>query len=185
MEDKEIIDLYFDRSETAISQTAVKYGNYCYHIAYNILSDREDSEESVNDTYLAAWNNMPPRRPNVLSAFLGKLTRYISLDRWKARTAYKRGGGEVALSLEELEECLPGGENPEKAFAKKEVLRCINGFLEALPETERKVFVRRYWYLDSTQAIAQRFGFSQSKVTAMLHRIRGKLRKRLEKEGLQ
>ena len=103
MEDNEIIDLYFDRSETAISQTAVKYGNYCYHIAYNILSDREDSEESVNDTYLAAWNNMPPRRPNVLSTFLGKLTRYISLDRWKARTAYKRGGGEVALSLEELE----------------------------------------------------------------------------------
>lgn len=185
MDDNEIIGLYFDRSETAIAETDRKYGGYCYSIAYNILSDREDSEESVSDTYLAAWNNMPPRRPNILSTFLGKLMRYISLDRWKARTAYKRGGGAVPMSLEELEECLPGGENPEKTFVKKELLRCINSFLEALPETERKVFVRRYWYLDSTQDIAQRFGFSQSKVTAMLHRIRGKLRKRLEKEGLQ
>lgn len=185
MDDNEIIELYFARAETAISQTAVKYGKYCYSIAYNILSNREDSEESVNDTYLAAWNQMPPRQPSVLSAFLGKLTRYISLDRWKARSAYKRGGGEVALSLEELEESLPGGENPEKTFTKKELLRCINGFLETLPETERRVFVCRYWYLDSTQDIAERFGFSQSKVTAMLHRIRGKLRKHLEKEGLQ
>ncbi|MGN0977485.1 MAG: RNA polymerase sigma factor [Faecousia sp.] len=185
MDDNEIIELYFARAETAISQTAVKYGKYCYSIAYNILSNREDSEESVNDTYLAAWNQMPPRQPSVLSAFLGKLTRYISLDRWKARNAYKRGGGEVALSLEELEESLPGGANPEKAFAEKELLRCINSFLEALPETERRVFVCRYWYLDSTQDIAERFGFSQSKVTAMLHRIRGKLRRQLEKEGLQ
>ena len=185
MDDNEIMDLYFDRSETAISQTAAKYGSYCYRIAFNILSNKEDSEESVNDTYLAAWNNMPPRRPNALSAFLGKLTRYISLDRWKARNAYKRGGGEVALSLDELEECLPGGENPEQAFSKKELLRCVNSFLEALTETERKVFVCRYWYLDTTQIIADRFGFSQSKVTAMLHRIRGKLRKRLEREGLQ
>lgn len=185
MDDNEIVDLYFDRSETAISLTAAKYGNYCYRIAFNILSNKEDSEKSVNDTYLAAWNNMPPRRPNAFSAFLGKLTRYISLDRWKARNAYKRGGGEVPLSLEELEECLPGGENPEQAYSKNELLRHVNSFLEALTETERKVFVCRYWYLDSTQEIADRFGFSQSKVTAMLHRIRGKLRKRLEKEDLQ
>lgn len=185
MDDNEIVDMYFDRSETAISLTAAKYGNYCYRIAFNILSNKEDSEESVNDTYLAAWNNMPPRRPNAFSAFLGKLTRYISLDRWKARNAYKRGGGEVPLSLEELEECLPGGENPEQAYSKNELLRHVNSFLEALTETERKVFVCRYWYLDSTQEIADRFGFSQSKVTAMLHRIRGKLRKRLEKEDLQ
>ena len=185
MDDQEIIDLYFQRSENAISETASKYGGYCYSIAYNILTNNEDAEESVSDTYLAAWNAMPPRRPSILATFLGKITRRLSIDRWRSRNAYKRGGGEVALSLEELEECLPGGENPEKAFAKKELLRCINGFLETLPETERKVFVRRYWYLDSTQAIAQRFGFSQSKVTAMLHRIRGKLRKRLEKEGLQ
>ena len=95
MDDNEIMDLYFDRSETAISQTAAKYGSYCYRIAFNILSNKEDSEESVNDTYLAAWNNMPPRRPNALSAFLGKLTRYISLDRWKARNAYKIGRAHV------------------------------------------------------------------------------------------
>ena len=104
MDDSEIIELYFQRSEEAVTQTASKYGKYCYKIAYHILSSREDSEESVNDTYLAAWNTMPPRRPNILSAFLGKLTRYISLDRWKKCSAQKRGGGQVALSLEELEE---------------------------------------------------------------------------------
>ena len=114
MDDAEIISLYFQRSETAISQTATKYGKYCYQIAYHILSSREDSEESVNDTYLAAWNAMPPRRPNALPAFLGKLTRYISLDRWKNRSAQKRGGGQVALSLDELEECVAGGSDPEK-----------------------------------------------------------------------
>ena len=143
-----------------------------YEKVFFILSNKENPEGSVNDTYLAAWNNMPSRRPNALSAFLGKLTHYISLDRWKARNAHKRGAGEVALSLDELEECLPGGENPEKIYAKKEVLYCVNSFLEALTETERKVFVCRYWYLDSTQEIADRFVFSQCKVSAMLHRIR-------------
>ena len=112
MEDNAIIDLYWARSENAISQTAVKYGGYCYAIAYHILESPEDSEESVNDTYLAAWNTMPPKRPNVLSAFLGKITRYISLDRWKRRSASKRGGGQTTLALEELEECVSGGENP-------------------------------------------------------------------------
>lgn len=184
MEDNAIIDLYLTRSENAISQTAVKYGAYCYTIAYNILSNREDSEESVNDTYLAAWNTIPPRRPNVLSAFLGKITRYISLDRWKRRSAAKRGGGEVPLALEELEGCIPGGEDPEKAFARKQLLRSIDSFLEGLPATERKVFVCRYWYLDSISDIAERFGFSESKVKTMLFRTREKLRAVLGKEGL-
>lgn len=183
MEDKAIIDLYWTRSENAISQTAVKYGAYCYTIAYNILSSREDSEESVNDTYLAAWNTMPPRRPNVLSAFLGKITRYISLDRWKRRSAAKRGGGEVPLALEELENCIPGGEDPEKTLARKELLRSIDSFLEELPAAERKVFVCRYWYLDSVSDIAERFGFSESKVKTMLFRTREKLRVKLGKEG--
>jgi RNA polymerase sigma factor (sigma-70 family) len=184
MDDSEIIELYFQRSEEAVTQTASKYGKYCYQIAYHILSSREDSEESVNDTYLAAWNTMPPRRPNILTAFLGKLTRYISLDRWKKRSAQKRGGGQVALSLEELEECISGGDDPEKEVDRKELLRYLNRFLDALPETQRKVFVCRYWYLESIPEIAARFGFSESKVTAMLHRLREKLRARLQLEGL-
>ena len=184
MDDSEIIELYFQRSEEAVTQTASKYGKYCYQIAYHILSSREDSEESVNDTYLAAWNTMPPRRPTILSAFLGKLTRYISLDRWKKRSAQKRGGGQVALSLEELEECISGSNNPEKEVDRKELLRYLNRFLDALPETQRRVFVCRYWYLESIPEIAARFGFSESKVTAMLHRLREKLRARLQLEGL-
>ena len=183
MDDKSIIDLYLDRSEQAISETSVKYGKYCFSIAFNILSDKEDSEESVNDTYLAAWNNIPPRVPSILSTFLGKITRNISRNRWKSRRAYKRGGGEVPLALDELEECISTGESVEDTFEKKELLRSMNRFLDALPDTERNLFVCRYWYLDPIHDIAQRFGFTESKVTSMLHRIRGKLRKHLEKEG--
>ena len=183
MDDKSIIDLYLDRSEQAISETSVKNGKNCVSIAFNILSDKEDSEESVNDTYLAAWNNIPPRVPSILSTFLGKITRNISLNRWKSRRAYKRGGGEVPLALDELEECISTGESVEDTFEKKELLRSMNRFLDALPDTERNLFVCRYWYLDPIHDIAQRFGFTESKVTSMLHRIRGKLRKHLEKEG--
>ena len=185
MEDSKIIDLYFARSESAISETAAKYGSYCYRIADNILSDREDAEECVNDTYLAAWNAMPPRRPNLLSAFLGKITRNISLDRWKCRSAQKRGGGETALSLEELEECLADRRTPERAAERREVLQAVNRFLEALPETQRNIFVCRYWYLDSIEAISKRFGYSQSKVTTLLHRLRKRLAAQLKEEGLQ
>lgn len=183
MDDQEIVELYFSRSETAIAQTASKYGGYCYSIAYNILTNQEDAEESVNDTYLAAWNAMPPRRPSILATFLGKITRHLSIDRWRSRSAYKRGGGEMVLALEELGECA-GGQTAEQAYARKELARQINRFLAALPETECSVFLCRYWYLDSIADIAEHFGFSQSKVASMLHRTRGKLREQLEKEGL-
>lgn len=185
MDDKAIIDLYWERSEKAISETSTKYGAYCYTIAYNILSSREDSQESVNDTYLAAWNTMPPRRPASLSAFLGKMTRCISLDKWKQRSRLKRGGGEVAACLDELEECVSGGASLEDEVIRKETLSRVNRFLEDLPETERKVFLCRYWYADPVADIAQRFGFSQSKVASMLHRTRAKLKNQLAKEGLQ
>lgn len=183
MDDKAIVELYFARSEKAISETAIKYGGYCYSIANNILSNKEDSEESVNDTYLAAWNNMPPRQPSILATFLGKITRYISLDRWKSRSAYKRGGGEVTLALEELDEFLSSGESTEQTFEKKELLRSINRFLDNLPETERNLFVCRYWYLDPVQQIADRYGFTLSKTASMLRRTREKLCKQLKKEG--
>ncbi len=183
MEDSAIISLYFSRSEKAISETDRKYGAYCFAIANNILSSREDSEESVNDTYLAAWNTIPPQHPNALASFLGKITRYISLDRWKKRTAAKRGGGELPLALEELGDCVSGESSPETVVMDRELNRCVNHFLEALPETERKVFVCRYWYLDSIEGIGKRFGFTESKVKSMLYRLRGKLRGELEEEG--
>ena len=182
MEDNAIIDLYFKRSEQAIVETDTKYGGYCYSIAYNILSNREDSEESVSDTYMAAWNTIPPRRPNFLNAFLGKLTRHISIDRWRKSSAKKRGGGEIILALEELENCVDV-HNTENTFERKELTRVLNQFLSSLPETERNVFLCRYWYMDSIQAISEYSGFTQSKVTSMLHRTRGKLRTRLSEEG--
>ena len=183
MDDKAIVELYFARSERAISETANKYGGYCYSIANNILSNKEDSEESVNDTYLAAWNNMPPRHPSILATFLGKITRYISLDRWKSRSAYKRGGGEVTLALEELDEFLSSGESTEEVVEKKELIRSINRFLDNLPETERNLFICRYWYLDPVQQIADRYGFTLSKTASMLRRTREKLCNQLKKEG--
>ena len=184
MEDQLIIDLFFQRSEQAIEETDKKYGGYCYSIAYNILTNREDSEESVSDTYLAAWNTIPPRRPNFLNAFLGKLTRHISIDRWRKRSAKKRGGGEMPLVLEELQECVANGENLEERYEQKELVRQVRKFVASLSDTERRVFVCRYWYLDSTAEIAKRFGFSENKVSSMLHRTRGKLEKYLIREGI-
>lgn len=182
MEDNGIIDLFFHRSEQAIAEIDKKYGSYCYAIAYHILSDREDSEESISDTYLAAWNTIPPKKPRVLNAFLGKLTRHISIDRWRRRSAQKRGGGEMLLALDELGECVASSDM-EAEITQRALARILNDFLETLPETERNVFLSRYWYLDSISAIAGLTGFSQSKVTSMLHRTRGKLRKKLSQEG--
>lgn len=183
MEDNGIIELYFSRSEQAIAETDRKYGGFCYSIAYNILFNREDSEESVSDTYLSAWNAIPPTRPGILSSFLGKITRNLSLDKWRCRTAAKRGGGEVPLALEELEQCVSDDETPERAYERKELEVSINRFLDRLPPTERNVFLCRYWYLDSIGEIAETFGFTMAKVNSMLRRTREKLRRHLEKEG--
>lgn len=182
MEDNAIIDLFFKRSEQAIVETDAKYGCYCYSIAYNVLSNREDSQECVSDTYLAAWNAIPPSRPKFLNAFLAKLTRHISIDRWRKTRAKKRGGGELVLALEELENCV-GLQDTESTFERKELTRVLDRFLLSLPETERNIFLCRYWYLDSIRAISEYSGFTQSKVTSMLHRTRGKLRKVLSEEG--
>ena len=182
MEDQGIVELFFDRSEQAIVETDKKYGGYCYAIAYNILACREDSEESVSDTYLTAWNTIPPRKPNFLNAFLGKITRHISIDRWRKQNAQKRGGKEMILALDELGECV-AAQGLEAELSQRELARVLNSFLTALPETERNVFLCRYWYLDSIEAIVKITGFSQSKVTSMLHRTRGKLRKKLNEEG--
>ena len=183
MNDKSIVDLYFARSERAIEETAAKYGRYCYSIAYNILYNNEDAEESVNDTYMSAWDAMPPHRPSILSSFLGKITRRISIDKWRRHHAEKRGGGEMPIAIDELSECLSSGEDVESVYDKKQLANLIAAFVKMLPETEKKVFVRRYFYLESTTAVANRFGFSESKVKSMLYRTREKLRAVLTKEG--
>ena len=183
VEDAKIVALYWERSELALSATADKYGDYLSSIALNILANREDAQECVNDTYHDAWNAMPPHRPNLLQTFLGKITRRISIDRWRQHRAAKRGGGELPLVLEELSDCVSGAENIEDELSHLELVRRFNRFLKALPATERCIFLRRYWYMDSIPTIAERYGFSRSKVTSMLHRTRGKLRTVLEQEG--
>ena len=145
MEDERIVALYWERSEDAIRQTQSKYDNYCMGIAGRILSNHEDARECGNDTYLAAWDAIPPQRPAVLSTFLGKLTRRISIDRWRALTADKRGGSAVTVALEELEACIPGGTDPVKEVEAKELARAISGFLRTLPYIQRKVFLMRYF----------------------------------------
>lgn len=182
MEDQGIVELFYDRSEQAIVETDKKYGGYCYTIAYNILASREDSEESVSDTYFSAWNTIPPRKPTLLQAFLGKITRHISIDRWRKQSAQKRGGKELTLALEELGECVDT-RGMEAEITHRELSRVLNGFLASLSETERNVFLCRYWYMDTIETIAKITGFSQSKVTSMLHRSRGKLRTKLAEEG--
>ena len=184
MEDTHIVDLYWARSETAIEVTSKKYGRYCYAIAHNILANTEDAEESVNDTYLCAWNSMPPNRPTILSTFLGKITRRISIDKWRARSAEKRGGGEILLALDELSDCVPSTHNVEQEVEAKELAEIVNAFVMGLPIMERRVFVCRYWYLDPITSICQQFGFYESKVKVMLHRTRNNLRNYLESEGV-
>lgn len=184
MDDNAILTLYFSRDETAIDETAKKYGGYCYFIANNILEDPLDASESVNDTYLGAWNSIPPQRPAILRAYLGKITRNIALKRRRDRLADKRGGGEAALALEELTGCVAVGSSVEREVQEKTVADAISRFLWELPETTRQVFVRRYWYLESVSEISERFGFSVSKVKSILLRTRERLRAFLLKEGL-
>lgn len=184
MDDQQIVSLYWAREEEAISRTAERYGSYCYAIAYNILSVHEDSEECVNDTYLDAWNSMPPHRPTVLSAFLGKITRRIAIDRWRAGHAQKRGGGEMTVALDELSECVASPNDVTREVETLEVAAGVQRFLSTLPDTERRIFVRRYWHMESIASLADRFGYGQSRVKSMLHRTRTKLRRHLEEEGL-
>lgn len=184
MEDFEIVDLYWARSQDAIARTAEKYGGYCLAIARRILSSREDAQESVNDTYFAAWNAMPPHRPAALQTFLGKITRRLSLKKWRDQTRQKRGGGQTALVLDELTESLPTADGVEEQILKEELVRALNRFLVGLPETKRRVFLCRYWYFASIGQISRDFGFSPGKVKSMLHQTREKLRRFLEEEGL-
>lgn len=184
MEDEQIVELYWQRSDQAISETNRKYGRYCHTIAYNICGLSEDAEECVNDTWFRAWNLMPDQRPRLLSAFLGCITRNFAIDRVKAKNRLKRGGGEAALALDELEDCISGGVNPERALEEKELAGAIGGFVSSLPEEQRMMFVLRYWYLAPIDEIAERLSVSKSKVKSSLFRSRGRLRAYLQEEGL-
>ena len=184
MEDREIVELYWQRSEEAIPASAARYGAYCRTVAYNILESGEDAEECVNDTWLSAWNAMPDKRPSRLGAFLAKITRNGAISRALEKTRLKRGGGQIPLALDELEECVPGGCDPEKALERLELERALRRFVSGLPETERRVFLARYWYLAPVAEIADKLGFTQSKTAGMLHRTRKKLQRLLQEEGL-
>jgi len=184
MDDERIVELYWARDERAIGETRQKYGRYCYAVAYRILGSREDAEECESDTYFEAWRSIPPARPTVLSVFLGAITRRNALDRWRRAGAEKRGGGEAALSLHELEECIPGGRSIDEAIEEQTLSEAISDFLRGVSEAEASVFIRRYWYFDSVADIAKRYGFGKSKVKMMLKRTRDKLLVYLEKEGV-
>ena len=183
-DDSYIVELFWTRSEQAISETQTKYGKYCFSIAKSILGNDEDAKECVNDTYLGAWNSIPPHKPSCLSTFLGKLTRRIAADRVRARNADKRGGGELTLVLDELEECLPSTDSVEGQLLSDLLSRVINDFLGTLTREERQVFLGRYWYARSLREISGQMGFSESKVKSMLFRLRNRLKKTLEKEEL-
>lgn len=183
MEDNQIIELYWARSQQAIAASETKYGAYCRAVARNILSP-EDAEECVNDTWLRAWNAIPPQRPKVLQAFFGTLTRNLSLDRWRSQRAEKRGGGTVELALEELEDCLAAREQVEQAVQAGDTARLISDFLRRQAKQDRQLFVRRYWYLDDIRTLCLRFGMGESQVKSRLHRMRKKLKQELEREGV-
>ena len=172
MEDTNIIELYWARSERAISETAQKYGSYCRSIARRILRSEQDSEECVNDTYLGAWRAIPPNRPDPLSTFLGRITRNLALNRWKQSHAEKRGGGEPALALEELRECLPAPGGVETALEEIALTDALDRFLRSLPPEPQRFFVQRYWYLCSIREISALCGVSEGKVKMSLLRSR-------------
>lgn len=182
MTDTQIIELYFLRDENAIAESRIKYGSYCHSIAYNILHSKEDSEECVNDTWLGAWNTMPPHKPDRLALFLGSITRNISVNLFRKRTAEKRGGTETEICLDELEECVGNDECTGEALELREAL---NRFLDCTKPKAKKVFVLRYWYMLPVKEAAALCGMTEGQAKMSLKRTREKLKKFLEKEGVE
>lgn len=183
MKDSEIIELYWNKDSGAIPASMEQYGAYCFSVANGILDDAQDSEECVNDTWLRAWNAIPPTRPNVLKVFLAKITRHLSFDRYRARKTLKRGGGEMMLVLEELAECIADEADVEGQVNAKELGQVINQFVASLPEREQNLFVRRYFFSEPVRAIADRYDMSDNAVNVTLSRTRRRLRFHLSKEG--
>lgn len=184
MNDQKIMELYWERKEAAIAATSEKYGRVCHAISYNILHNREDAEECVNDTWYHAWRSMPPKRPERLSAYLGKITRNLSINRFRRYSARKRGLGQTMLVLSELADCIPAGGGVEEAVEEMALVDAIEMFLYGLTEQKRNIFIRRYWYLTPVKEIARIYGMSEGRLTSMLFRMRRELKGHLEKEGI-
>lgn len=183
MDDQAIIELYLSRDEDAIRRTEEKYSRYLTAIAQNILNDREDSRECVNDTYFRAWNTIPPHLPQRLAYYLARITRGLSIDRLRKKTGKRRGGTQYELSLEELEECVPAGSDPARETETKLLARSIGAYLRECGEEARNVFLWRYYFCDSIRDIAKRCGAGESKIKSLLYRTRAGLREHLEREG--
>ncbi|MBR2354572.1 MAG: sigma-70 family RNA polymerase sigma factor [Clostridia bacterium] len=181
--DGEIVELYWQRSERAIEETSKKYGRYLHTIAHNILHDRLDCEECVNDTYLGVWNRIPPARPNVFRVFLSKIARNISIDRFRKNHAARRVPSEMTVALEELDECVSDPETPETEYAIRAMIRVLNEFLRSLDPKNEFIFICRYYYADSADRIAQLLDVSRSTVYRALEEMRRGLKEALEKEG--
>jgi len=184
MDDQMILDLYFDRRESALDETKLKYGKRLYLTAMNILHSNEDAEECVNDALLKAWELIPPTRPESLGAYLAKIARNIAINKWEANNALKRGGGEMTLLLSELEDSLPASGTTEDTFETAIVTDAINSFLNTLESATRTVFVLRYFHGDSISEISSKFKVSESKIKSVLFRLRKRLKVFLEKEGV-
>lgn len=185
MDDNDIIQMYWDRNDQAIQATSDKYGHYCKAIARNILNNEQDAEECVNDTYLNAWNAMPAHWPEQLAAFLGKITRNLSFNRYKHDRAEKRGGGEIALVLDELAGCVSGADDVERIIDRQELIEAVNSFVRSLPAGRRNMFVRRYWYADAVSTIAKEYGMMQGTVSKTLERTRKQLKTYLTERGFE
>ena len=183
MEDNQIVDLYWERSEAAIEETDKKYCRYCHYIAYQILSDDEDAKEIVNDTYLKTWNTVPPNRPDPLKAYVGMISNQLALNRYDEKTAEKRGGGKIPLIYHELDECIADTSESEDMAENLALRDALNQFIWSLPKRTRNIFVRRYWYASSMAEIAADYGMKENAVAMLMFRTRQKLREFLEKEG--
>lgn len=183
MEDKEIVDLYWARSEKAISETDKKYGRYCHYIAYQILSDDGDAEEIVNDTYLKTWNTVPPNRPDPLKAYVGMISNQLAINRYEEKTAEKRGGGRLPLIYHELDECIADEDENVDIGENLDLRDALNRFIWSLPKKTRNIFVRRYWYASSLSEIADDYGMKENAVAILMFRTRRKLKDFLKKEG--
>ena len=183
MEDTAIITLYWARDTSAISASEEKYGPLCRTLSFHILQNREDAEECVNDTWHRAWDTMPPQKPCSLRAYLCRIVRNLSIDRWRARRCQKRGEGLEALVLE-LEDCIPGGPSAEEAWEQREIAGAVDRWLDALPREDRVLFLRRYWYGDPVKDLAGLLGCSPNRLAQRLRRLRLNLRSALEQEGV-